>query len=303
MRFLLAAVLCACALSAQTKPPSAFDKPTLEAYLRHVLALPAEVEFKIDDPKPSPLPGTKEVNVHLSLGQQSQDETVYISNDGKQIVRGIVYDIGKNPFAADLAKLKTANTPSYGPDNAPVTIIVFADFECPQCKEEAKTMRENIPTKFPTQVRVFFKDFPLDAIHPWARPAAIAGRCIFHQTPAAFWKYHDKIYDLQAEITKENLKDKVLEWAKTADIDTLQLGRCMDTKATEPEVDQEVAEAKALHIDATPTSFVDGRRLVGNYPWTNLEQVVNLEVNYQKTHPAATAESCCEISIPSPIKK
>ena len=163
-------------------------------------------------------------------------------------------------------------------------------------------MRENIPAKFPTQVRVFFKDFPLDAIHPWARSAAIAGRCIFHQNPAAFWKYHDKIYEIQAEITVDNLKDKVLEWAKSNDIDTLQLGRCMDTKATEPEVEKEIAEAKALHIDATPTSFVDGRRLVGNYPWPNIEQILNLELNYQKAHPA-TPESCCEISIPSPIKK
>lgn len=302
MRFLLVAVLCACSLAAQTKPASAFDKSTLEAYMRHVLALPAEVEIKIDEPKPAPLPGMKEVEVHLSVGKQSQDETVYVSNDGKKVVRGFIYDIGQNPFAADLAKLKIDNTPSYGPAGAPVTIVVFADFQCPQCKEEAKAMRENIPAKFPTQARVFFKDFPIDAIHPWARPAAIAGRCIFHQDPVAFWKYHDKIYENQAEITVDNLKDKVLEWAKANNIDTLQLGRCMDTKATEPEVDKEVAEARSLHIEATPSSFVNGRRLVGNYPWTNIEQILNLELNYQKTH-STTPESCCEISIPSPIKK
>ena len=63
----------------------------------------------------------------------------------------------------------------------------------------------------------------------------------------------------------------------------LQLGRCIDTKATEAEVDASLAEGHALHVDATPTVFLNGRRLVGNYPWQNIEQIINGELNYQKT--------------------
>ncbi len=75
-----------------------------------------------------------------------------------------------------------------------------------------------------------------------------------------------------------------MEFAKTApDLDGLQLGRCIDTKATEAEVDASIAEGRALHVDATPTLFLNGRRLVGNYPWQNLEQIINGELNYQKT--------------------
>ncbi|MDQ6760112.1 MAG: DsbA family protein [Acidobacteriota bacterium] len=302
MRFLLLAVLCVWPLAAQGKAPSAYDKPTLEAYVRHLLAITPDVQLKVDDPKPAAIPGMKQIDVHMSLGDRSQDETFYASADGKHIVRGYVYDVDKNPFQADLDKLKTDLSPSFGTAGAPVVMVIFSDFQCPVCKEEAKSVRDNVVAKFPTQVRVYFKDSPLEAIHPWAKPAAIAGRCVFRQSPTGFWKYHDWIYEHQAEITPENLKDKVLSWAKTADVDSLQLGRCMDTKATAAEVEKSQAEAKALHIDSTPTTFINGRRLIGNYPWPNLEQIISGELKYQQNAHNA-GEKCCEVSLPSPLKK
>lgn len=302
MRFLLMAALCAWPLAAQVKAPSAYDKPTFEAYVRHLLAMTPDVQVKVDDPKTAPVPGMKEVDVHLSLGGRTQDETFYVSADGKKIVRGLIYDIAQNPFQADLDKLKTDHSPSFGPAGAPVVMVIFSDFQCPNCREEAKTIRDNALAKFPTQIQIYFKDSPLEAIHPWAKPAALAGRCVFRQSPAGFWKYHDWIYEHQAEITAENLKDKVLDWAKTGDVDSLQLGRCLDTKATAAEVEKSLAEAKSLHIDSTPTTFINGRRLIGNYPWANLEQIINGELKYQQdTHSAA--EKCCEVSLPSPLKK
>src|SRR5438105_4085657 len=105
MRFLITAVLCV-SLTAQVKAPSAFDKPTLEAYVRHLLAMSPDVHVKIDDPKPSAIPEMKQVDVHMSLGGRSQDEIFYVSNDGKRIVRGFLYDIAENPFKPELDKLK-----------------------------------------------------------------------------------------------------------------------------------------------------------------------------------------------------
>jgi len=67
-------------------------------------------------------------------------------------------------------------------------------------------------------------------------------------------------------------------------------------------VDASIAQARALHVDATPTVFLNGRRLVGNYPWPNLEQLINGELNYQKTAQNA-GEKCCTIKIPSPLDK
>jgi protein-disulfide isomerase len=276
MRFALVAALFALLLPAQEKPKSALDKPTLEAYVRHLMAVIPEVEVKIDDPKPGPMPSLLQVDVHFTYGSRSQDETFYVTKDGKQVIRGLVYDIADNPFKADLDKLKTDLSPSFGTAGAPVVLIIFGDFECPNCKEEAKTIRDNLLTKYPTQVRVYFKDFPLEQIHPWAKAAAIAGRCVFRQSPTAFWQYHDWIYEHQAEINPENLKMQVMQFAGTiSDLDGLQLGRCVDTKATEADINTSIAEARALKVDATPTLFLNGRRLVGNYPWPNIEQLID----------------------------
>ena len=306
MRFPALAALCLFSISAQVAPKpaakSAFDKPTLEAYVRHLLAVVPEVTVKIDDPKPGPTADLKQVDVHFSYSGRSQDETFFVSKDGRHIVRGFVYDVAQNPFQADLDKLKTDLSPSFGAATAPVVVVAFSDFQCPNCKEEALAIRANLEKTFPGQVRFYFKDYPLEQIHPWAKPAAIAGRCIFRQDPAAFWKFHDWVYGEQGEITAENFKTKLNDWAKAANLDGMQLGRCLDTSATAADIDKEIAEGKALHIDATPTVFVNGRRLVGSYPWPNLEQIIKGELNYQQTASNA-AEKCCEVSIPNPLKK
>jgi len=322
MRFVIAAVLCLSVLPAQEKPKStpqspksasqsALDKAQLETYVRHLMAVIPEVQIKIDDPKPSPISDMFKVDVHFTYGERSQDETYFVTKDGKHIVRGEIYDIAKNPFQNDLDKLKTDSAPMFGDAKAQATLIVFGDFQCPVCKAEAQSLRENLLKAFPTQAKVYFKDFPLDSIHPWARPASIAGRCVYRQSPEAFWKYHDWIYEHQEEITPDNLKDKVMEFAKGAsELDSLQLGRCMDTKATEADIDASVAQGHSLNVDATPTMFINGRRLVGNYPWPNLEQIINGELEFQKTaqkapaKPAAeSSDPCCEVKIPSPLDK
>jgi protein-disulfide isomerase len=249
------------------------------------------------------VPGLLQVDVHFSYNGRSQEETFFVTKDGKEIIRGFAYDVAQNPFKPELEKLKTDGAPMMGTAGAPVSLVVFSDFQCPNCKQEEEALRQNLLAAFPTQVRLYFKDFPLEQIHPWAKAAAIAGRCVFHQSPAKFWEYHDWIYGKQSDITVENLKDQVLSFATNAkDLDTLQLGRCMDTKATEAEVNASTAEARDLKVDATPTMFVNGRRLVGNYPWPNLEQIINGETNYQKTSPDAS-DKCCEIKIPSPLNK
>ncbi len=303
MRCAFIAGLCLALLAAQEKPKSGLDKAALETYVRHLLAVMPEVQMKIDDPKPTLDPDLRQVDVHFTYGARTQDETFYLSKDGHRLIRGYIYDLTQNPFKDDLAKLKTDLSPSFGAAGAPVVLVVFSDFECPNCKEEAKTLRTDLPAAFPKQVRVYFKDFPLEQIHPWAKPAAIAGQCVFRQNPAAFWLYHDWIYEHQNEITPDNLKTKVQEFAQTLkDFDGMQFGRCFDSKATEADVDKSLAEGRALKIDATPTIFLNGRRLIGNYPWTNLQQLINGELNYQKTAQNA-GEKCCEVKIPNPLNK
>jgi len=289
--------------SAETTPAkkSALDKATLEAYVRHVFVWNSQVKVEIGDPKPSPMAGFSEVNVHASQGAASADETLYVSKDGQKIVRGSVFDVTQNPFKPQLDKLHTDLQPSMGTPGAPVVLVLFSDFECPYCKEEAKALRSNLLATYPKEVRLYFKEMPLAQIHPWAMPAAIAGRCIFKQNPAAFWDYHDWIYEDQGNVTADNLKSKVLEFVKGREIDALQLEHCMDAKATQPEIDKSLAEAKSLGVGGTPTVFVNGRLLTGQAAtWANLRQVIDYEIEYQKTAKNAGEDCGCEVKLTTP---
>jgi len=239
------------------------------------------VTYKIDDPKPSKdLPGFSEVTVHLTFDGGSRDELYYVSKDGQIIVSGDVYHISQNPFQANVEKLTTKDQPTFGPANAPVTIVEFGDLECPDCRMEAPLLRHNIPETFPDKVRVYFKDFPLESIHPWARAAAIAGRCVYRQSPEAFWKFYDWDYENQQEIEADNLNSKVLAWAGQNGLDAAKLGNCIDTKATEPEVNRSIAEGQALGLRGTPTLFINGRK-IGGLQWPDLHLVINNELQYQ----------------------
>jgi len=289
--------------AAETTPAkkSALDKATLEAYVRHVFVWNSQVKVEIGDPKPSDLPGFSEVEVHASQGAASADETLYVSKDGQKIVRGAVFDVAQNPFKPQLDKLHTDLQPSMGTPGAPVVIVLFSDFECPFCKEEAKSLRTNLLATYPKEVRLYFKELPLATIHPWAMPAAIAGRCIFRQNPAAFWDYHDWIYEAQTDVTADNLKSKVLEYVKGKQIDPLQLEHCMDSKATQAEIDKSVAEAKALGVAGTPTLFVNGRMLTGaSAQWASLRSVIDYEIEYQKTAKNAGEDCGCEVKLSTP---
>jgi protein-disulfide isomerase len=277
---------------ARSKPPShrpatvgrsALDKPTLDSYLRNLELWPSQIQVKIDDPKPF-IRDLYQVEVHLSAGPATKDLTYYVSADGKTIIRGTAHNIDRSPFQSDLDQLKLEHHPSFGPANAPLTLAVFSDFECPVCREEAKELREKAPAEFAKELRAVFVNFPLEAIHPWAKPAAIAGRCVYRLNAAAFWDYHDWMFEHQPEIKIDNLRAKMMEWAKSKNLDVNQLGQCVDTRATESEVNAEITMGKQVQVDSTPTLFLNGRRLTGHIPWQNLSQIIKLELEFQK-HP------------------
>jgi len=291
MKILAVILLFASQLAWAAPDKGALNKATLEKYLRHVELFRGDVTFKIDDARPSKyLPGFSEVLVHLIFNNVEKDELFYVSSDGQNIIRGDVFNLGKSPFQSNLDRLTLMDQPSFGPADAPVTIVEFGDFECPDCKMEAPVLRRDVPNAFGGKVRVFFKNFPLESVHPWARAAAIAGRCVYRQGESAFWKFYDWDYENQDHITGENLNEKVLAWAGENGVDTVKLGQCLDTKATEPEVNASIAEGQALGISGTPTLFINGRK-IGGLVWPDLQLVINKELEFVSPVHAASNQT------------
>jgi protein-disulfide isomerase len=304
----LAALLLAAAGPAQSPAQapakkSALDKKVLEAYVRHLYVMDSRISVQVSDPVPSEAPGFLEETVHASMGPQSQDFKFLISKDGSKILQASIFDVNSNPFKHDLDLLKTEGAPSLGTKGAPVVLVEFSDFECPYCKAEAEELRKNLIAAYPTQVRLYFKTFPLESLHPWAKPAAIASKCVAKQNPDAFWTYHDWVFAHQADITLPNLKDKVLDWAKDAGqgLDLIQLGQCMDTKATEAQVNEDEAEGQKLEIDRTPTLFINGRRITQVLDWANLKNIIDYEIDYQKTAHNAGDDCGCDLQLKLPV--
>ena len=302
---LVATALClpaACQDSATPGKPG-FDKAAVEAYLRHLYAWGPEVKVELGDPKPSTVEGLNQVTLHASAGAQVLDQVLLASLDGKKVITGVVYDLGQNPFQSELSKLGSVSGPSLGTPGAPVVVVLFNDFQCPYCRDMARMLRENLVAGYPKQVRLYLNDFPLEQIHSWAMSAAMAGRCVFRQNPITFWQYHDWVFEQQAQITPQNLKTKFMEFAQGRQLELLGLERCVDNKETEGEVRSAIALAQSLKVDATPTLFINGRRVPAQISWAQLKRIIDNELEYQKTAKNAGDKPCCEVTLPSPLSK
>jgi protein-disulfide isomerase len=177
--------------------------------------------------------------------------------------------------------------------------VVFSDFECPYCRELAKTLRDNIPQKYPKDVRVIFEDFPIPALHPWAFPAAEAAHCMASQKPESFWAYHDWIFENQQAIDPTTVKSKSLEFARQQGLDVLQVSSCMDAHTMTKEVDQSKALGQSLQVDRTPTMFINGRMVPSALQWDALETVIKMELNRPKEVTPGKDEKCCEVTMPT----
>ncbi len=295
----------ACQKAAPAKPAAktAFDKPTLEAYIRHLYAWDKEVQVKIGDAKQSSIQGLSEIVVEASAGGASAELRFLVSRDGKKIVQGTTYDIGENPFKANLAKLSAVSGPSLGTPGAPVVLVLFTDYQCPYCRVEAKILRDNLIQTFPKEVRLYLVEYPLEQIHPWAKPAALAGRCVLEQGQDVYWQFHDWIFDQQAQITPENLRARVMDFAKGRQIDALQLGRCLDGGMMEAELSMAVGLGRSLGVNATPTLFINGRRVSAQLSWEQLRSLISSEIEYQRTAKNAGDTACCEVRLSSPLAR
>ena len=267
------------------------DKQKVEAYVRYAEAFSSTVQIQVEDPTPSPYPGFYLLKVHLFLGGQKEDKRYYVSQDGQRIVNGTFWTLNESPFADTLSRL-TTDGPSFGVPDARITIVVFSDFQCPYCRELAKSLRTNIPQKYPKDVRVVMKNFPIHAIHPWARAAAEAGACMAAQSTGAYWAYHDWVFEHQSELNKE-YQDKKLDFptylqdmaASLADqqkVDAAKVKSCIQNHSSAAEVDKDLAEGNRLSIGSTPTFYINGRPVGGAIPWNSLNTLIQMELNRPK---------------------
>ncbi len=271
--------------SASASPASSQTQKNIEAYLRNLYAFGPDVKLIIGPLRESPVEGILETNIDVTIGENKEAAKFYVSKDGRFLFRGDVSDMTKDPLAENLAQIRMTDAPALGDPKAPVTIVEYSDFECPVCRNLHDALRRILPN-YAGKVRVIFKDFPIEQLHPWARTAAIAGRCAYQQKPDAFWKMYDLIYDNQEIISAANAWTKMTEYAVQSGLDADAFKSCMASPEASAAVNASHANGEKLELNSTPTVFVNGRRMVGADAHL-IEQYINYELAKLTTNKSA----------------
>jgi protein-disulfide isomerase len=162
--------------------------------------------------------------------------------------------------------------PALGPENAPITIIEFSDYECPYCRQWHEAVYHRLFETYPDQVRLVYRDFPLYSVHPNAVPAAEAADCANEQ--GAFWDYHDKLFGMELGLSSEAYQ----QYAEELDLDMDAFNTCVETRKYREEVQADYTFASNLGVRSTPTFFVNGIALVGAQPFEVFQEVIDKEL-------------------------
>ena len=246
-------------------------------YFQKTVTTPG-LEFKVTKLEDAEIPNWRKGNLRVSLGQQTQDVAFYVSRDGKYLFRGDAVDLTVDPLSQVMSKISLDHQPERGPKTAKVTIVEYSDFQCPFCSRVYTTLENDVLKNYGDKVHFVFKNFPLTSIHPWAEDGAIASECAFDQGNDKFWAMYNGLFSKQADINKDNLKDKSSEIAKDAGMDVAKFQECLDGKKTLDAVKADESEATALGVNSTPTFFINGRRLSGAVEAGAFKQLIDQEL-------------------------
>lgn len=173
--------------------------------------------------------------------------------------------------------------PMLGDEKAPVTMVIYEDFQCPFCQQFEQNAMPQIKSNYVDsgQVRVVWKDLPLPQIgHEWAEPAAAAMECVYREGGnEAFWNVKDQVFANQGTITLSNVESKIKDYASQEGVSSSAVQSCIDNDNPMDEVNGDSQEAQQIGANGTPTIIINGEKVVGAQPYSNFEQVIESKLN------------------------
>lgn len=275
---------------AQTKTSAPAVSPELaERVQREVRAffnIPPDVDISVGTPTSSDFPNYELVPVTMSREGKVQKAEFLLSNDGKTLVRFTKIDLTKNTYADNMNKITTSGRPIKGNPDAKVTVVNFDDFECPFCARMHSTLMTEIYPEYKDKIKIVYKDFPLEQIHPWAQHAANDANCLGAQSAPAYWQLADYFHANQRQISgsQQNVQDSftkidqaTLDFGKKNNVDIPKLQACLKAPP-EAQVKASMQEGDKLGISATPTLFINGEKVEGAIDAKDLRVAINRQL-------------------------
>lgn len=162
--------------------------------------------------------------------------------------------------------------PFLGPENAPITIVEFSDYQCPYCIRWYQEVYTRLMKDYQGKIRFVYRDFPLYSIHPEAEPAAEAANCAGEQN--VYWQFHDALFG-----QKNGLGNSAYtQYASELGLNMEQFKQCLSEHRYKSEVDADYKFASNLGVSSTPTFFVNGLAIVGAQPFEVFQQIIDKEL-------------------------
>jgi protein-disulfide isomerase len=249
--------------------PTEAEKARLMAFVRIKYKLPPTTEIGVADGGVAFGSCFRKL-VFASLSGRPFHATLFTSPDFRFLTNELL-NARPDPKEAEKLQRETAeslvrgNSPVRGIDEAPATVAVFSDFQCPYCARMAKTLNE-VADAEGDRMRVIYRYFPL-SMHSWARPAAEAAACAQRENNSAFWSFHDFLFAHQRQLSVQNFGQTVTQWARAApNLNTEQFERCVKESLTSGQIDQDIALGNDLGVHATPSVFLNGAPVDASSP-------------------------------------
>jgi predicted DsbA family dithiol-disulfide isomerase len=216
---------------------------------------------RIPIPKEQALPQVKQYMVERSRARFRE-----------MLVTRLKKEYGYRSYLEPLrAQITTAGFPTRGQANAPVTIVEFSDFECPYCGGLYPTLKQ-VEKNYPQQVRIVYRQFPLNNLHPHAQKAAEASLCANEQQK--FWEFHDSMFSNQRELSIPDLKQRAVDLK----LDTAAFNQCLESGKHAAAILADIEEGSRNGVSGTPALFINGRLLSGNQPYSEIKDVIDDEI-------------------------
>ncbi|HLW79400.1 MAG TPA: DsbA family protein [Terriglobia bacterium] len=253
---------------------AANSKTEIEKHVREMFKVPENMKLTVGASHASAFPSFSQFQVEVDDGKKKQNLDLYLANNGRVLVLGQIYTLTVDPRREALRTISTQDQPAVGPASAPVTIAEYADLQCPTCAQLHEFIEKTLLPKYGDKIRLIFKEFPLP-MHDWSAQAAIANECAYQLDPSTFVGYRSLIFARQSSFTVINVRDLLLQYGQEAGIDRLKLSACIDSKASQHRIDADKREADRLGVNKTPTSFVNGRIVVGMPPADEFYKIVD----------------------------
>ncbi|QHS53846.1 thioredoxin domain-containing protein [Edaphobacter sp. 12200R-103] len=253
----------------------------VEILIRSRANVPPYYDVNIGPREKTDIPGYDQVTVVFSTeGKTSKPMTFLISSDGKTLGQFNKFDISADPKTLVSDEGRPARG---GPPNAPVVIVGFDDLECPFCAKMHAQLFPALTMRYKDQVRIVYRDFPLNDIHPWAMRGAVDVNCLAAQSPEGYWNAVDYIHAHASEMggtektltrANENLDNVVREEGKRQKVNEATLNACI-AKQDDAAIRASIALGSKLNVNATPALFVNGELFEGALPIEYLYRMID----------------------------